>query len=154
MLPVQKILCPTDFSRPSFEAVKLAKEWASFFSAELLLLHVVPPPPVIPVGPDFVIPDLVVPEKDLEAAARKSLTDLVAAFGLEGLKMRKIVLTGHAAEEIVRTADQEKVDVIIISTHGRTGLNRFLFGSVAEKTVRLASCPVLTVSGQPLPEAT
>lgn len=149
MLPVKKILCPTDFSPPSFEAVKLSKEWTSFFSAELLLLHVVPPPPFIPVGPDFVVPDLVVPEKDWEAAAHRSLSDLITRFGLATLQTRKIVLTGNAAEEIVRTADREKVDLIIIATHGRTGLNRLLFGSVAEKTVRWATCPVLTVSGQP-----
>lgn len=149
MLPIRRILCPTDFSRPSFEAVKVAKEWASFFSAELFLLHVVSPHPVIPVGPDFVIPDLVVPEKGLEKAAQRSLADVIDAFGLEGLRVRKLVLTGNAAEEIVKVAEQELVDLIIIATHGRTGLNRLLFGSVAEKTVRLATCPVLTVPDQP-----
>ncbi|MEW6186245.1 MAG: universal stress protein [Thermodesulfobacteriota bacterium] len=148
MLPIKKILCPTDFSEPSLEAVKTAREWAAYFSAELLLLHVVTPAPVIPVGPDFVMPDLMVPEQEMENAARKSLEDLKEKFGLQTLKVRSQINIGNAADEIVRTAEEERVDMIIIATHGRTGINRLLFGSVAEKTVRLADCPVLTVSGQ------
>jgi nucleotide-binding universal stress UspA family protein len=148
MLPLKKILCPTDFSEPSFEAVKVAKEWAAFFSAELLLLHVVSPAPIIPVGPDFVIPDLVVPEQELESSVNKSLAEMISTFGLNELKVRSQILIGNAADEIVRTAEKEQTDLIVIATHGRTGLNRLIFGSVAEKTVRMAHCPVLTVSGQ------
>jgi nucleotide-binding universal stress UspA family protein len=149
MLPLKKILCPTDFSQPSLEAVKMAKDWAVYFSAELLLIHVVSPAPVIPVGPDFVIPDLMVPEQGMESTAEKYLEDLKIKFGLKAIKVRSQVLIGNAADVIVHTAREEQVDIIIIATHGRTGLNRLLFGSVAEKTVRLADCPVLTISGQP-----
>jgi len=148
MLPLTKILCPTDFSEPSYEAVKIAKEWASYYSAELCLLHVVSPAPFIPIAPEFVTPELVVPEQELESSAKKSLAGIVDTFGLTDLKVRLLVLLGNPAEEIVRTGEEEQVDLIVIATHGRTGLGRLIFGSVAEKVVRLAGCPVLTVSGQ------
>jgi nucleotide-binding universal stress UspA family protein len=61
---------------------------------------------------------------------------------------RLVVLLGNPADEIVRSADQEKADLIVIATQGRTGLNRLIFGSVAEKTVRLAHGPVLTIPAQ------
>ncbi len=149
MLPIKKILCPTDFSDPSFEAVRTAREWTSYFDAELILLHVVSPAPVIPVGPDCVVPDLSLSEKEMGLSTQTALEELMVRFDLKGLNVRTQILIGNAADAIVRTAEKEQVDMIIIATHGRTGLNRLLFGSVAEKTVRLADCPVLTVSGQP-----
>ncbi len=153
MLPLTKILCPTDFSKPSYEAVKVGKEWASYFSAELCLLHVVSPALFIPVSPEFVTPELSIPEQELEASAKRSLLEIVATFGLNDIKTRLLVLIGNPAEEIVRTAEEEQVDLIIIATHGRTGLNRLIFGSVAEKTVRLSNCPVLAISSQPPQES-
>jgi len=62
------------------------------------------------------------------------------------------MLRGNAADEIVRTAGEEEIDLIVIATHGRTGLDRLIFGSVAEKVVRLAPCPVLTVASRPTKE--
>jgi nucleotide-binding universal stress UspA family protein len=67
----------------------------------------------------------------------------------EALKMRKLVLTGNPGDEIARTAEEEGVDLIVIATHGLTGWRRFISGSVAEKVVRLSSCPVLTIPAPP-----
>ncbi len=154
MLPLTKIICPTDFSEPSYEAVKIAKELGSYFAAELVLLHVVPPAPFIPVVPGLVTPEFVAPEQELESSAKKNMEELINTFGFTEFKVRSSVLLGLPADEIVRTAEAEQVDLIVIATHGRTGLGRLIFGSVAEKVVRTAGCPVLTVSGQsPKPSA-
>jgi universal stress protein A len=144
MLPVQRILCPTDFSGPACTCVRTASELAEHFGAELLLVNVVPAIPTLPPDPNYVfkIPEF---EKYLHADAeqqlRKASTELVG----KNVKVRTEVGHGPAAEEIVLIAKKEGVDLIVISTHGSTGLERWVFGSVAEKVVRLAECPVLTV---------
>jgi nucleotide-binding universal stress UspA family protein len=148
MLPLTKILCPTDFSEPSYEAVKIGKEWASHFKSTLILLHVVSPVPFVPEDPALVAPRMLTAEQGLSAYARKSLESLVEQLALKDLDVRLMVLEGNPADEIVRTAEEEEVEMIVIATHGRTGLNRLIFGSVAEKTIRLAGCPVLTICGQ------
>jgi nucleotide-binding universal stress UspA family protein len=153
MLPIKKILCPTDFSDPSYEAIKAASELASHFGAEMILLHVVAPAPVSPEV--MVVPPATVPvsEQDLENLAKQSLEEIVGRLHSQGLQARSIVLRGEAADEIVRAADRERVELTALATRGRTGLDRLFFGSVAEKVVRLAKCPVLTVAGQvpPMP---
>jgi nucleotide-binding universal stress UspA family protein len=148
MLPIKKILCPTDFSEPSYEAIKAASELASHFGAEMILLHVVPPAPVSPevmVAPPATVP---VSGQDMEALAKQSLEEMVGRVRSQGLRARYLVLRGEAADEIVRAAEREEVELAAIATRGRTGLDRLFFGSVAEKVVRLAKCPVLTVAGQ------
>jgi nucleotide-binding universal stress UspA family protein len=148
MLPLKKILCPTDFSEPSYEAIKAAKELALYFQAELFLIHVITPTPFIPEIPSVAAPRLLIAEQEIESYAKKSLGKLVEKFELKNRPVHLMVLVGNPADEIVRIANEEKVDVIVIATHGRTGLNRLIFGSVAERTVRLADCPVLTISSQ------
>lgn len=151
MVRFKKILCPTDFSDPSQEGVKMASELASEMMAEIYLVHVLEPIPPAP-APAFsgaAAFDVTGYEKELEVAAKKHLLELVDRHISEGTKTHTIVARGNAAGEIVRIAKEEKVDLIVISTHGRTGWKRLLFGSVAEKVVRLASIPVLTV---PQPE--
>lgn len=145
MLPFKKILCPTDFSEPSYEAIKTAGEIAFHFGSELCVLHVVSPVPVVPMGGGaaFNVP---LYEQELEVTSRKSLEEIINQLEWKELKVRLIVLRGNAADEIVDIADQENVDLIVIATRGRTGLDRLIFGSVAEKVVRLARCPVLTVA--------
>jgi len=145
MLPFKKILCPTDFSEPSYEAIKTAGELAFHFGSELCILHVVSPVPVVPMGGGaaFNVP---LYEQELEVTSRKSLEEIINQLEWKELKARLIVLRGNAADEIVGIADQENVDLIVIATRGRTGLDRLIFGSVAEKVVRLARCPVLTVA--------
>jgi nucleotide-binding universal stress UspA family protein len=145
MLPFKKILCPTDFSEPSYEAIKTAGEMAFHFGSELCILHVVSPVPVVPMGGGaaFNVP---LYEQELEVSSRKSLEEIINQLEWKELKVRLIVVRGNAADEIVGIADQENVDLIVIASRGRTGLDRLIFGSVAEKVVRLARCPVLTVA--------
>jgi nucleotide-binding universal stress UspA family protein len=138
MLPLKKILCPTDFSEPSYEGVKAANEFALHFSAELTMLHVVSPVPIIPSPeptPGF---DVVSYQQEMELYAVKSLDKLVKEKISEKATVHKKIVIGSAADEIIRSAKDEKMDIIVIATHGLTGWRRFVFGSVAEKVVRLA----------------
>ena len=141
MLPFKKILCPTDFSEASYEALKAANELALHFSAELYLIHIVSP--IVPASPDFA--PSVLPLAEMEASAEKSLQEVAQQRVSKGLNVRQIIVLGEAADEIIRVSEQEKVDLIVIATHGQTGWRHFVFGSVAEKVVRLAPCPVLTI---------
>lgn len=156
MLPVKKILCPTDFSEHSYEAVKAAEELAKNLSATLILLHVVPPVPVsttLQTGPtgysapsgtgSFNITEYI---KELKSNAEKSLNDIVKNRIKEDIKAETVVLAeGEESDEINRYAEEKNVDMIVISTHGRTGLKRLMFGSVAEKIIRHTQKPVLTI---------
>jgi nucleotide-binding universal stress UspA family protein/archaellum component FlaC len=146
MLPFKKILCPTDFSEPSYEAIKTSGELAFHFGSELCLLHVVSPVPVVPMGAEPSAFNVSSYEQELEDSSRKSLQEVINQLEWKELRVRLIVLRGIAADEIVRTADEEDVDLIVIATRGLTGLDRLIFGSVAEKVVRLAKRPVLTVT--------
>ncbi len=151
MLPLKKVIVPTDFSDPSYEAVEAAGELARQFQAELVLVHVVPRVPyygVVPVtGPHFEIEPY---QEEMAAHSEKKLKELTAERISEEVRCRPVVRLGDAPANIVELAEEEQADMIVISTHGRTGWKRFVFGSVAEKVVRTAACPVLTV---PDPEA-
>ena len=145
MLPIRKILCPTDFSDPSYEAMKVADEIAVHFSAELTLLHVVTPIPVIPIHDDPTSFNLPLYEKEMEESAIKSLDQVAKERISKELKAQTLVVQGDPANQIVRLAEDENVDIIIIATHGLTGWRKFMFGSVTEKVIRLAKCPVLSI---------
>ena len=144
MLPIKRILCPTDFSGPACTCVRTASELAEHFGAELLLINVVPAVPTAPPDPNYVfkIPEY---EKYLHADAEQQLRKAREELVEKNVKVRTQVGHGSAAEEIVLIAKTEGADLIVISTHGSTGFERWVFGSVAEKVVRLAECPVLTV---------
>jgi universal stress protein A len=144
MLPIRRILTPTDFSGPACTCVRAASELAEHFGAEILLVNVVPTLPAVPPDPNYVfkIPEY---EKYLHAEASERLRKASEELVSKNVQVRTMVGHGSAAEEIVRIAKYESVDPIVISTHGSTGLQRLVFGSVAEKVVRLAECPVLTV---------
>jgi len=146
MLPFKKILCPTDFSEFSQEAIREATELASQFGSELLLLHVVTPIIVPAVGVEPVPPRLPVNEQELEEEAKTFLRNWVDRLQSQGLKVRSILRRGNAADEIIRAAEEENADLLVIATRGKTGLTRILLGSVAEKVVRHAPCRVLTIS--------
>lgn len=145
MLPIRKILCPTDFSEPSYEGLKVADELALHFSAELCVVHVVPPVPVIPAAPAGAAFNVPAYQQELIVSSKKSLDDAVEQRISKELRVRPIVVQGDPADEIVRIADEEKAGLIVMATHGQTGWRRLVFGSVAERAVRLATCPVLTV---------
>jgi nucleotide-binding universal stress UspA family protein len=144
VLPIKRILCPTDFSEPAGSCAQAASELAQHFDAELLLVNVVPAVPTLPPDPNYVfkIPEY---EQYLHVDAEKHLRQVREQLVARNVKVSTIVGHGPAAEEIVLIAKKEGVDLIVIATHGSTGLERLVFGSVAEKVVRLAECPVLTV---------
>lgn len=145
MLPFGRILCPIDFSEPSYEALKAANEVALHFSAELQVVHVVAP---IPVVVDYAYErrfDWPAYQKELEASARAKLNQTVAERVSSKLKVLPAVVSGNAADQIIRAAERDKADLVVIATHGLTGLRHLVFGSVAERVVRHAPCPVLTI---------
>lgn len=145
MLPIKKILCPTDFSEPSFVGLKKANELADHFSAELILVHVVSPVHIYPSvqpGAGFNPAGYL---EEMVDASRRSLEKVVKDMTLPDLQVRTSVLQGIPADQIIALAKSEEVDVIVTATHGWTGWRRFIFGSVAEKVVRSATCPVVTV---------
>ena len=141
MLPFKRILYPTDFSEASYEALKAANELALHFSAELCLVHVVSP--VVQASPDFAAS--VSSLQEVETSAEHSLQKVVRQMVSKELHARQIVKLGGAADEIIRISEERKADLIVIATHGQTGWRHMVFGSVAEKVVRLAPCPVLTI---------
>jgi nucleotide-binding universal stress UspA family protein len=143
MLPIKKIVCPTDFSDPSYEGLKVAREFAEHFSAELILVHIIFPGPIVPgvAEPGFHIPSAL---KAMQETAGKTLEDLTQNM-LQDILVRTLAITGKPAHEIVNLADEENADIIVIATHGESGWQKFLFGSVTEKVIRMASCPVLTI---------
>ena len=145
MLPIKKIICPTDFSKPSHKGIETGIELAEHFDAELILFNVVSPVPLLPgagAPTGYHIPTAM---NDMQAGAERSIGELVEEKVPDGVRARAKVVQGKPADEIVRLAEEEDADIIVIATHGESGWQKFLFGSVAERTVRMASCPVLTV---------
>jgi nucleotide-binding universal stress UspA family protein len=148
MLPPKLILSPLDFSDPSQEALDTAAELASKLGAEMLLVHVVPMLPRLP------SPAAVFNEAEFEQALHKDavqrLNELSHNLAAKGLKVRSEVGTANdVGMEIIRIAENNGADLIVIATHGMTGWRRLAFGSVTEKVVRLASGPVLVLRAEP-----
>jgi nucleotide-binding universal stress UspA family protein len=144
MLPFKKVLCPTDFSAASRPALGAAAEVAGHFQAAMYLVHIVPAVPPLPSDPTYVfeVPEY---ERALHADAERQLQTLKEDLAVKALKVHTIVGHGDPGSEIVRIATNEAVDLIVIATHGTTGWRAVIFGSVAEKVVRLAQRPVLTI---------
>lgn len=140
MLSFHTILHPTDFSEPSEHALSLAAALARDHGARLVLLHVVPPPAVL--GGDA----LVLPPPDTHDEEKRRLDRLAVPAGLPA---ERRLAEGDPAVEILRLAKECNADLIVLGTHGRTGLRRLLMGSVAEQIVRWSDCPVLTVKTPP-----
>ncbi len=145
LLHIERILVPLDFSESSVEALHFALPFARETGARLDLLHVIesipaafgppgelgyPPPP---------------PEKEAQRAAAARLEQLAAAEVRRPVHAKTLVKEGTPAQVIKETAADLRSDLLILSTHGHTGLKRFFLGSTAEKVVRRAPCPVLTV---------
>ena len=151
MLPLKKILIPTDFSEPAREALKTAGEFAQHFSAQLLLVHVVPPVPVpyqplISPAPVF---DTTSYLQELIKASQDALENYASKHVPPNLQRTLSVTAGDPAYEILRLIQELKPDLVVTATHGHGGWRRFLFGSVAEKVVRQSVCPVLVVHAPP-----
>jgi nucleotide-binding universal stress UspA family protein len=146
MYNVERILCPTDFSTGSLQVLSAAQDIAIRFAAELCLLHVLPILPALPTEPNFAF-EVHEYERLLHDAAQKHLDEMAHELKQKSIQSRVLVGHGDAAGEIVRVAEEQKIDLIIIATVGKTGWRRLAFGSVTEKVVRLAPCPVLTMRG-------
>jgi nucleotide-binding universal stress UspA family protein len=145
MLPIHTILFPTDFSDHSDNALHLAVAVARDYAARLIVLHVALPPTII-YGEGVVPPD---PDTYF-AEGRVKLRRLTIPADIGAVERRFV--EGDPATEILRAVRDSGIDLVVMGTHGRTGLSRLLMGSVAEKTVRRALCPVLTVR-MPFPAA-
>lgn len=143
---IQRILCPVDFSESSDHACRYAVAFADNFKAELSLLHVVSPP-IAALPGDHLAPDMM--QADIDAIADASRTRLEEQAQELGAKIspqvKSTVLSGIPFLEIIRYGKEWNADLIIMGTHGRAGLQHLLIGSVAERVVRKAPCPVLTV---------
>jgi universal stress protein A len=142
------ILVPHDFSASADHAARLARDLAKLHGARLILVHVAEMPLML--GPSAaVVPDeggtpIGVREYAVRSATA-ALEQLAAELGADGVPTSFVAVLGHAASEIVAVAEREHADLIVMSTHGRTGLAHLVVGSVAEKVVRHAPIPVLTI---------
>jgi nucleotide-binding universal stress UspA family protein len=148
MSRLRRILHPSDFSRASGAAFTRALAMAKADHAKLLLVHVLAPP-VLMAGDGYMSPKIY---EDLEASARsyaqKRLTALRTKARKAGVKAATLLLGGIVHERIARAAQSKKADVIVIGTHGRTGLAKLFLGSVASRVLAAARCPVMTVRGK------
>jgi len=139
-----RIVVPTDFSTCAEEAWGLAQRLAAAFGSELVLVHVLVEASLFEEGP-FSMDRT----RHVYAAARKwaeeSLEEWAGKAQGKGLKVRHVLRTGVPYREVVAVATDELADLVLMGTHGRGGINRALLGSVADRVIRLAPCPVLTV---------
>jgi nucleotide-binding universal stress UspA family protein len=146
MLPIRKILAPTDFSKHAEGAVRAACELAEKLGAELHLLHVLADL-VVPAGPDPMLVAGMPPEyyTEAEGRARKELEEVIGPDWPRPPQALAATRWGDAVEEVIAYAKEQEIGLIVLSTHGRTGLSHILLGSVAERIVRESPCPVLTI---------
>lgn len=144
MFQASKIMFPTDFSPLGDAGLAYATALAKQSGAELLIVHVEEPPLAYGGGELYAGATVVNSDELREALHRVKPKDPAVPF-------EHRMVMGSPAREIVRLADEEHVDLIVMSTHGRTGLSRLLMGSVAEEVVRRAACPVFTLR-QPGPD--
>lgn len=144
MQMLKRILVPLDFGAPSVRALDHAKVLAERFEASLDLLHVVPNPYLDdPAGLYLPLPEPYLEE--LVKDAQKRLNEILPSFNRQRSNVRTIVKVGDPLFQIVEYARLESVDLIVMGTQGRSGVARLFLGSVAERVVRTAPCPVLTV---------
>jgi universal stress protein A len=143
-ISIRRVLFTTDFSAPAHSAQDYAVTLARQLGSELHVLHIVSEPLPLPgphgtwIRPEDALPGLV-------KEAEKQLAGTMAAALTEELKFVCAVRVGDSVREIIKYSDENEIDLIVIGTHGRTGLSHLLIGSVAEKLVRMATCPVLTI---------
>jgi universal stress protein A len=144
IISIRRILFPTDFSEPANEAKQYAMSLADRFGAELHLLHVVPL--VVPY-PDAASPWIMAEnemQRQVEASDKRLANEIDSLWSQKHVVIHHAVM-GLAVDEILSYAKEHEIDLIVVGTHGHSGLARLLIGSVAEKLVRTANCPVLTV---------
>ncbi|TWT57668.1 hypothetical protein KOR42_10310 [Thalassoglobus neptunius] len=145
MINLKKILIPTDFSEFSQHAIRYGCEFARKFEAKVHLINVVED--LYPIVPEPGMATALSPPyfQELAESSRRAIESLPASEMAKGVDIERVVVTGTPFLEIIRYAKEQDIDMIVIGTHGRSGLVQALMGSVAEKVVRKATCPVLTV---------
>lgn len=141
MIEIHKILVPTDFSENSQHALKYAVALAQSFKAKLIVVHVWEQP-IVATPTETYHPEI---WAEAETAEKQKLSRLTEELRAQGIEAEPVFGSGLAHNEIAKTAKELDVDLITLATHGRTGLSHLLFGSTAEKIIRLAPCPVLVV---------
>lgn len=141
---INKILVPIDFSDYSKNALKYAADFALNFKAKIFLIYVIEP---VIYPADFSIGQVTIPtpDVDMHGRAQAELDSLAKTFVESSIEVETIIKSGKPFVEINETASEKDIDLIIIATHGHTGVEHLLFGSTAEKVVRKAPCPVLTL---------
>jgi len=144
MFKIHAILCPVDFSDASRKAVQYAKEFALSMGSSVSLLNVVEPRPM---AVDITL-NYIPFEEDLQHAANEDMQRVLEEFQLAGLKAESSIEIGNPSDVILDKARELNVNLIILGSHGKTGLSRLLMGSVAEMVVRKAPCPVLIVKAE------
>jgi nucleotide-binding universal stress UspA family protein len=143
-MKIERILFPTDFSEGSSHALPYAVDFARHYNAKLYLLHIIYD---MFKATQSHIPHISADElyKELNKWAMEEI-ETCCIEEIRGLpNVEKVVLKGIPYEEIIKFATKEKIDIIVMGTYGRAGLERFIFGSTAERVVRRAPCPVMTV---------
>lgn len=143
-LKINKILVPIDFSDYSKGALRYAVNFAKLFNAEIILIYVIEP---VIYPPDFSMGQIAIPTvtTEFDDRAKEELKKLAKNEIPSQTNVQTILKTGKPFVEIIDTAAELDVDIIIIATHGHSGVEHILFGSTAEKVVRKAPCPVLTI---------
>jgi nucleotide-binding universal stress UspA family protein len=145
MVPIKKILAPVAFDQGGSGALDYAVELAGQLGAAVCAVHVYPIPMYsFPDGALITSADLAA---KLSEAAQKHLDAAVASRKDRSVEISGLLLTGNPWEEIVKAAEREKADLVVMGTHGRRGVSRALLGSVAEQVLRTSSVPVLVVHG-------
>lgn len=145
MISLNRILVPTDFSDFSKIALDFACAFAEKFDAEIHLLHVLQDLVAMVPEPGLAFPPPGDYMQELTESAKQGLAEMPDSAWAEGRSVVRAVVQGPPFVEIIRYAKGNEIDMIVMGTHGRSGLAHVLLGSVAEKVVRKAPCPVLTI---------
>lgn len=138
----KKILCPVDFSQFSQEVVDYAVDLAIKYGAELHIIHVIPNMTYFTPYESFLTPEnLVAIEKHIQDQVENDFEKVLK----QNVPAKKVIRTGVPFVEIIDYAKSESIDLIVMGTHGRSGIEHILIGNVAEKVVRKSPCPVMTI---------
>jgi len=147
MIPIKRILVPTDFSEPAAAALKWATTLAKEFDAQVYLLHVVPEPYAYPWGSELSAMPLTDILAQSEQAAGEQMRRLAAETQLPADRVITRAVIGTPVDQILATVAEHNIDLVVLGTHGRGMVGHLLLGSVAERVVRRSPVPVLTLHG-------
>lgn len=145
MKKIKNILLPTDLSEASLSAAEYAFDLAGKYNARVHILHVLEKtPPILTIRSLDLSEEKIV--KSIEKEAKESLKKIIERIADDEADIVSVIVKGIDHEEIVKYSKEQKIDMIVIATHGRTGIMYTLLGSVAEKVIRYSKCPVLVIT--------